>query len=195
LFSLDTISEKDFDKYKKKYNTRINTDTAAVVWTDTSFIITTEKSIDTFNTVISWRASWYYFKGLLEPLNLYIVLGIDGHNEVGWLEVRDKKTGKAYYLEAPSDYPIEVLCISPAQTFLLGYVNDLYDGNGFFSIMKINKNKSIYTFAQAFDVHIAKTYIEELVWINENSFAIKAVKEYTDEENIPSFYLKVSFSN
>lgn len=194
VFRLDTITGREFIKIKKKYKTHINKDSSKVKWTDTSFVIKFDKTERIFTANQNDYSFFEYYLGLLEPLNLYIVHGVDGDNEVGWMELIDKKTGKSYGFGSPSDYPIEALRISPKRTYLLGYVNDLYDDHSFISILKINTQKNTFTLSDFYGINIAGTYIKELVWIDEQSFAIAADDRYTDENtSVGKYFLKISF--
>ncbi len=193
VFKLDTISLSDFTKYKKKYKPEINKDSSKVKWTDTSFTIKFDNTERTFVANQNDYSFFEYYLGLLEPLNLYMVHGVDGHNEIGWMELIDKKTGKAYVFESLSDYPIENLCISPKYSYLLGYVNDLYDGRCFISLLKINRKKNTYTLNDFYGINMEKTHCKELVWIDENSFAIAADDTYTYDTVAPKYYLRISF--
>jgi hypothetical protein len=193
IFKLDTITLNDFSKYKKKYKTHLNKDSSKIRWTDTSFIIKFEKTERIFVANRNDYSFFEYYLGLLEPLNLFIINGIDGHNEIGLMELIDKRTGKSYGFGSPSDYPVETVCISPKYNYLLGYVNDLYEGNSFISIVIINTKKNNYILKDFCGINMDETHIKDLVWIDENSFAIAADETYTYDTVAPKYYLRISF--
>jgi hypothetical protein len=193
IFKVDTITQKDFDRFKKQYKTHIDTSESKIIRTDTSFIITTEKSKLTFVANKNDYGFFEYYQGLLVPLNLYLVHSIDGHNEIGWLQLIDKKTGKSYQYESDYDYPIETVFLSPKKSYLLGLSNDMYTGESMLSLLQINSKGSSYYLSGCCKAYLTQTVVEELVWINEKTFAIKVLKGYVGEISTPSLYLKLSF--
>ena len=81
----DTITKTDFQKYKKRYRTKIDTDSLKLNWTDTSFTIKTEHDKITCNTRITDDFPFHDYQGFLVPLNLFVVSFTDGRNEYGAL--------------------------------------------------------------------------------------------------------------
>lgn len=200
LIEFDSITKDDFVNYKKKYHSKIEMDSSKIIWTDTSFIIKSENWSTTFNTKVTDDFPWNYYKGFLEPLNFFLVLNIDGRNELGILLLIDKVTGKQYYLSSGYDYPCESVFISPKNNYLFSYANNGAENNQCsFSILKIDKTKKHFKIKGFNGSEINTWTINDIVWINENSFAL-SVKEkidLTDNENGSGIdhYLKGSFNN
>lgn len=197
--TFDTITMNDFAIYRKKYHSKIDTDSSKLVWTDTSFTIKTENWKTAFNTNVTYYFPYNYYLGFLEPLNLFIVSNIDGHNELGTLLLIDKKTGKEFYFSSGYDYPCEAIFISPKNNYLLSYANNWSEHNQcMISILKIVRTKNHYQL-KGFSVFNSDQWtINEIAWINDNSFAL-SVKEKIDLRNYDknngiNHYLKASFT-
>ncbi len=192
------ISKNEFSEYRKKYHSKINTDSSKVAWTDTSFIIKTNSDKKVYNTRITDDFPYNYYLGFLDPLNLYIVSNIDGRNELGMLLLIDKQTGKEFYYSSGYDYPCEALCISPKNNYLLSYANNWAEHNQcMISVMKIVKSKNNYKLKALVSFDSDSWTINDIAWINDNSFAL-SVKEKIDltnydKENGVDHYFKASF--
>lgn len=195
-FNIDTITESDFLKYKGKYKSKLNKDSALVEWTDTSFIITTEHSKKAFNTLITDDHPFNYYLGFLKPLNLFVTWHIDGHNEIGSMMLLDKVSGKSFELSSPFDNPNETVLLSPKENYLISFANTWYETDHcFISVIQINKSKKHFKPLFKYGLYIDKVNIEDLIWINENSFAIavaEAIDDAAENENKKRCYLKAS---
>lgn len=196
-FAFDTISEKEFLKYRMKYRSKIKTDSTKLAWTDTSFTIATENWKTVFNTKITDDFPYNYYFGFLEPLNLFLVSNIDGKNELGILLLIDKITGKNYFLSSGFDYPNEALCISKENNYLLTYANNWAETNQCsLAIYKIEKN-NIHFKLKFFNGSTLDSFtINELAWIDDTHFAL-SVKVKTDlndyeKESGTNYFLKTS---
>jgi hypothetical protein len=194
---IDTITEKEFVKYKNRYQSKINYDSSLVVWTDTSFTIKCDSSVHTFNTRVTDDFPYCYYKGLLQPLNLYIVWSIDGRNEIGSLLLIDKKTGKVFVFDSGFDEPLTTLFISPGNKYLMSFANTWYESDHcYIPILKINPAKNKFTLNYFYSFCIDKVNIDDMIWVSDNSFAL-LVTEKENQKNADSIkhknYLKASF--
>lgn len=195
-FIIDTITESDFLKYKGKYKSKLNKDSSLVEWTDSSFIITTEHSKKTFNTLITDDHPYNYYLGFLKQLNLFVTWYIDGHNEIGSMMLLDNVSGKSFELSLPFDNPNETVLLSPKENNLITYANTSYETDHcFISVIQINKSKKHFKPVFKSGLYIDKVNIEDLVFINENSFAIavtEAIDGAGENETKKRCYLKAS---
>jgi hypothetical protein len=196
----DTITKDDFITHKKNYHSKIDMDSSKVIWTDTSFKIKTKNWENTFNTTISDDLPWNYYKGFIEPLNFFLILNVDGKNELGILLLIDKVTGKQYFLSSGYDQPCESVFLSPKNNYLFSYANKQTENNQCaFSILKIDETKKHFKFKGFTGLEINTWTINDMAWINENSFAlsVKAKTDFTDNENGSGidYYLRGYFNH
>jgi hypothetical protein len=194
----DTISKEEFNKYKKHYHSKTNTDRTKVGWTDTSLIVTTLDSSYTFPADTNDYSLFTNYNGYLKFLNLFIITEIDGKNEIGTLMLIDKKTNKTYYLESGFDDECEPPILSPKNNFLLSVSNDTYaDNASFITLVKISKNKKTFSYHGFINFTTDQWKINDYFWIDDNSFALKVVtttrNEETNETAEVENYLRVSF--
>lgn len=187
----DTISSTEFEKMRSVFKSKMIRDTSLVRWTDTSFIISTG------NTEISFRANrkddsiFEYYLGYLSPLQLFAVSSIDSRQEIGYLKLVDKVSGTYFYMESPSDYPMDSLEISSKNKFLSAYVNDLYNDRVFVSLFKISQNEGKYSFMDAGGIYFLQSRMLDLVWLNENEFSVYLYELDPEGLLIQELYLKV----
>jgi hypothetical protein len=205
VFQFDTISKIVFSKYLRAYNPKINTDTSNIIRTDTTFSVTTANSC--INFPADQRNELKHFTGyvgFLEPLNLFVLQDIDGHNEVGTLLLLDGITGKRFYFESPFDEPYETVKISPKDQYLLAYANTWYEhDHSFISILKIKKDGTHYKLKDFAGSYMNNTLIEEAVWIDETNFALSVVEKIISMDEVSGeriqtgekhYFLKASFT-
>lgn len=178
----DTISNKQFVGYSKRYRSKLNL-TKNISVKDSSFILQMDQKEVVFNTVVTDDFPWNEYVGLLEPLNLYVVLNVDGRNETGSLNLIDKRTGKTYYFTSPFDYPCETVRLSPKNQYLLSFANNWYENNqSFISILKIDRSGKQYKLKAFVSLDITQWTVNDIVWIDDHRFAL-SVKEKIDLEN------------
>jgi hypothetical protein len=193
------IDESTFNKHKKAYKNPVDKDTTRITWLDSTIVVKTAKRNYTYayrDVDGCYPESVYYYQGYIKPLGLYILTGVSPFNEVGWTRAIDHNNGKVY--DIPNDMEgAEMPIPSPKSKFLLVYANDVFEhADAYIGLHKIGKDKEGLTysyFAQAgknefgnsaysFDstyteennMEERKTWeIEEMVWINDYSFAFK----------------------
>jgi hypothetical protein len=173
FFQADTISLKDFEKIKSKFKSSLNRDTSLVKWTDTSFVVQTNKSEVYCRADKRDYSEFDYYIGYLKSLQLYFISDVIARVEVGTLKVIDKNSGKIFYLESPSDYPLETIEISSELNLLSAYVNNLYSNESFVSLFEISKNEIMYSLKDYSGFFILNSRIKELIWQNEYEFVLK----------------------
>ena len=168
LFAIDTVPVADFKRYKAKYTSQLNSDSGLVSWTDTSLVINHNHYIADKRDYSEFN----YYLGYIEPLQLYCVSYINGKNEIGLLTLEDQVTGKIFYLESSSDYPLTTPDVSPDITLFSAYVNDLYDYYSFISFFKINKSGSKFCLEDYSGLKFPNSRIDDFVWLGSSIFAI-----------------------
>jgi hypothetical protein len=206
-FSFDTITQKDFEQYKKNYHSKLKQDSTRITVIDTCLIIKTQDSSYTFcspkNKIVNGYeqftdASYYYYNGYISSLGLYSITVIDLHNEIGQTFLIDSKTNKKYALFAPFDDECEPPLVSPKNKYMLSISNNVYEDNqGFITLIGIEKNKGVFSYKGLIAYTSNEWKIRELVWINEKTFALHIVistrNEQTNEITQTENYLKGSF--
>lgn len=201
------IDENAFNKHKKAYKSPVDKDTTRITWLDSTIVVKTAKRNYTYTyREVDGRypESIHYYQGYIKPLGLYILQGVSPFNEVGWTRAIDHNNGKVYNI--PNDMEgVEMPLPSPKSKYLLVYANDVFEhADAYIGIHKIGKDKEGLTysyFAQAgknefgnsaysFDSTYTEEYnmeerknwvIEEMVWLNDYSFAFKIFRNYYDE--------------
>ena len=180
----DSISKNDYANYKKSYHSKIILDSSNIVFTDSTFTIKTENKKITFQTWSErYPPNYSYYLGFLKPLNLFLVQDINGNDEVGSLLLIDNRTGKIFYFYSEGDEPYEKPLISPKNNYLLSSVYISYENECFIKILKVKRNKHNYQLENFALEKIWYWYIEEIVWINENSFALSVKEKNNSDEN------------
>jgi hypothetical protein len=195
-FKVDTISEHDFLKHKKHYNSKINFDSLKVRWTDTAFIVKTGNSHWAFN-IDRKKISEVndYYLGFLEPIHLFMVERVYGTNEISDLFLVSSKTEKVFiFAESPFDTPMASPLISPANNFLLSFTNSYYD-QWFISIFKIKLADGDCKLQDLHGLFCDKASIEEVVWVNESSFVVYMKTKLSESGAANDLFLKVSFED
>jgi hypothetical protein len=173
FFQADTISLKEFERIKSKFRSGLNRDTSLVKWTDTSFVVPTIKSEKNCGTVDRKNSQIDYYIGYVESLQLFAMTSIASRQEIGFLKIIDKVSGKIFYIESPSDYPLETIEVSSDTNLLSSYVNDYYSNESFVSLFEISKIGNNYSLKDYLGFFILKSRIKELIWLNANELAIK----------------------
>lgn len=197
-FRFDTITQAEFEKYKRNYQWNITTAENGIIHTDTSFSIHTSDSTFSFPSDTNNYSQFAYYNGFITPLRLHVVTYIDGHNGVGNLFLVDEKENKVYAVESEFDDPCESPLISPKRNYMVSISNNTFDdNNSFISIIKINKHRKTYTYEGLGNISSLAWKIKELAWMDERSFALRVVtltrNEATGDAAETEIYLKVSF--
>jgi hypothetical protein len=169
----DTISQGEFEGYKKLYHSKINTDTSKVLWTDTSFLISGKNWNRDYNIVATEAEPFNNYMGYIEPLGLYMVTNIDGRNETAMFYLVDQKTGKEFFLSSGFDYPCVTALLSPKNNFLLSWSNNEYEYNeSMLVVLKVVKHRKKFQLRGFVDFSTNQWRVQDVVWVNENSIAL-----------------------
>jgi hypothetical protein len=152
--------------------------------TDSSFIVKTKNSIFEISDTISYESSYYYKRFISSIPAHYITHCGEGYCSAFLL---DYKTDERFYLDAPFDAGIKGMQLSKNKTYLVVYssydgpdYDDYYATRSTFTFYKIKKNKGIKGMIVYYSFESTEWSIEELIWINNNTLALKV---YTGERN------------
>ena len=195
-FTYDTITKKDFIAFKKKYNPQIDTSSTRIIRTDTSFLIKTPQFKKYFRAdQRDLYGGFNEYLGFIKPLNLFAIQ-FSGSGVSG-LRFIDSKTGKLYGVESPFDNGCVNPLLSPKNRYFLSYANNVFEDNeSFIVILKVTVDKETYTLENFISLTIGKWYIKDIVWINENSFALSVETETKSDDNseptVKKYYLKAT---
>lgn len=201
LIRIDTISKKEFLKYKKAYSSKILMDTSVIYRTDTSFILKKENFSDTFQAFRICECTAASYLGLIEPLNLYMVNLVDMHNEIAFTILLDSRTGKSFDVPTCSDPGPEGVLISPKEGYLLTFSNSFYNrDNCCIYLIKIDKNvaEHSYKLSSYLEVNLNRLNIKEMAWVNDRSFVLSVndqvnPEDYNERHKL-SYWLKISLN-
>lgn len=191
FFQADTISLVEYEKMKLKFLSKLNQERNLIRWTDTSFVVKTNKSEVNCRADKRDYSEFEYYIGYLKELQLYFISDVVARVEVGTLKVIDKVSGKIFYLQSPSDYPLETIEVSPGINLFSSYVNDYYSNESFVSLFEISKNGKMYSLKDYSGFFILNSRIKELIWLNENEFALKLNSIDEERKELEVVYMKI----
>lgn len=188
ILEFENISKSKFITYKNNYHTKLDTNSTKITYDDSTFTIKTSKSkrkypnrLNTNNYTTKGYSVEY--KGFNNYLKLYILesISVGGDFSFGYSFFIDSLTNKLYSLIGHSDYSFEPSVFSPNNEYMVTYVYDLLSPHEcFLGVIKISKDNGVFTYKEFASAQTE--LIEELVWINDNSFAIK-INYQTYNEN------------
>ena len=172
----ETISEYLFLEYKNKYNDKIFYDSANVVSTENDLYIKTLAGEYHFQKIEypgSYDFSFYSYLGYLKPLNLHLYesLGRMYSN----IYAIDRLTGERFYVDNFSRINTYDILVSKEEDQLLIYNSEGDSPESYIKIYQLDAKK-VTEVAGFFS---EEWNIEELVWIEKNSFALKTYTEET----------------
>ncbi len=183
MIRIDTISGAAFEKFKKKYSPKIDRDSTRAAWTDTSFTVKFKNISTAFPANRICECTSFSYIGFLKPLNLFLINSVDMKNELAYMLMIDSNTGKSYESFTPYDEGTAAVCISSGNTYLLTYANTTYEHNQcVLDLLRINPQNGYYRLQDVMQININNLNINDLVWINENSFALSVREEVLSED-------------
>lgn len=166
----ETITEKQFKGFKKKYNWGIDTSSKNAFYSDTSFTLKTDAPSRIY---VSNKLYLYSYVGYQKSLNFFIVDYVSAPSAIEVLFLVDKKTATEYELASPFDNGMGLPLISPKGNFLLSVSNNVFTKNeAGIVLLAIKKNNTSFTLENYYDVTLNKWIILDAVWVDENCFAL-----------------------
>lgn len=187
--SFEVISEKTFLDYKKRDKKTLMT--SKPIQKDSFFYFNTQSKLWFFkNMVKDWQnlnhEHWYEYMGYDRALKMYILTEYSVSENLGFgnLMLIDSLTNTRYELISVGDGNVEIPTSSPHNRFLVYYYNYEYEQkNSFIGLLKINNRQNPRTFLLEHASYESTDWgIEDLVWIDDNSFAIKGYEEVYENE-------------
>jgi len=187
--TFENINLSEFLNYKKNYRSKLNTDTSKVVSSDTAFTIRTSKSKFSFpkpppTSSVKTKNYYVYYKGFNDHLKIYVLESYSVGSEFtfGFSFFIDSISNVKYELIEHSDYSFQPPVFSPDNRFMITYVYDLLSPNEcFLGVIKITADKDSFSYKEF--ASATTELIEELVWINNSSFAMKVNHQTYNEKN------------
>jgi len=178
--ALEEITRAEFERYGEAHRPRLDPSLSRVQHTNTTFTIPTAKARLVFNR--DWenrltedQVGYYYAKygGYYPDLGLYAV-GVNGSAAIEWGEqlLIDAETSVVYVLSPIGDGPSGAHSVSPGNTYLAYYDNQLVSSaETFIGLIRISGRPRHY---QAYAGYLARNQIvESLVWIDDQAFAVR----------------------
>jgi hypothetical protein len=193
ILEFEDIPKSTFITYKKNYHTKLNTDSSKVVYADSTFTIQTAKAKIKYQTLIKTKEKrsghYTYYKGFIDDLKLYVLEGysVGAEFTLGDSWLIDSATNICYEFVGHSDYPFEPPIFSPNNQYMVTYIKNLFTPEEcFLGIIKITKEENTFKYKEFASTKTG--LIEDLVWINNNAFALKVKHEKYDEINRKYIY-------
>jgi hypothetical protein len=181
---LAPFTENEYHKHLSETTLIENYSNPNFAKTDSSYIVKTKNSVFEISDTISFESSYYYNRFFSSIPAHYITQCGEGYCSAFLL---DYKTDERFYLDAPFDAGIKGMQLSKNNTYLVVYSSyngpdyvDYYSTRSSFTLYKINKNKGIKGMTVYYTFNSTEWSIEELIWINNNTLALKV---YTEERN------------
>ena len=169
--------------YKNNYDDKILFDSTKIARPGFSFSLEIETGIQEFSCPKDYNGC-YYYGGYLEPLQVYLIS--QSQHLYGESFAVSHKDGEQFPFYSPFDSGANSVFLSKEEDQLLVFANPPYSRGAFIGLYQIEqKNGDVYFFAlRAFQTE--KWSIEELVWIDNNSFALKVYNDrgYSEEEDM-----------
>ncbi|TDG35629.1 hypothetical protein EZJ43_13500 [Pedobacter changchengzhani] len=198
----EPIFKKEFEKFKELYNDQIDTSKKRTIQSSKIFSVKTKDSLYNFEQDTLNYDSFYYYDGFIKPLDLFLVYYADSRNELGIFYAIDGKSNNFYEISSPFDGGLIKPLVSPKLKWLLYYVNNDYETKiSFISLLKIEQKETNIKYTDYLGYNSDKWQIDDAIWINENTFALKVFDKYyetmpnqmIEERHKNIRYLKVSF--
>jgi hypothetical protein len=186
------IRAQEFIAFKKAYHNPIDTSIERILHSKTGFEIKTADSLYTYKY---YDDNFGEYKGYIKPLKLYLIYSGNGPNEIAWIEAIDSLNNKSYLIEPDSDDGLMQTRVSPGVKYILWFSNYWYgDRYSFISIVKINHESNFFKYKDYLGHRSGEWLIDEIVWINDNSFALRIYDEEAENRRLVNVrYLKASF--
>ncbi len=156
------IDFKSFEFYKKNYDLKIQTDTTKTAKRGESFILNTSHAIYKFPCELHC----YYYAGYSKPLRSHLIWD---SRDVSQLFLLDSITGESYLINEDGSNPF----ISKNERQLITYSSSEFEHITFITLYKRDDLSSRFDFSKCDSYMTENWLIRELVWIDENSFALK----------------------
>ncbi len=202
-FNFENIDSTEFRNIKSMYINKVENDSTKIILKNTLFIIKTAKGNRTFNIDYDGKSgnrgfSWTTYKGYIPALNSYLLeRWSNSEFTFGESYLIYSVTNTEFKFQSLFDGANELPVISPQNTYLISYANSVYEPEGAcrLSLIKIHKSKNRLKFKGYIYFESNQWSIAEIIWINENSFALKVnSQKYNGEKWEDTFnYLKTSF--
>jgi hypothetical protein len=189
LITIDSLNlvpytENEYNKYFSEAKIIKNYSNPNFTKTDSSYIVKTKNSVFEISDTISYESSYYYKRYISSIPAHYITHCGEGYCSDFLI---DYKTDERFYLDAPFDAGIKGMQLSKNNTYLVVYstydgpdYDDYYSTRSSFTLYKIEKNKGLKGMTVYYSFDSTEWSIEELIWINKNTLALKV---YTGERN------------
>jgi hypothetical protein len=178
--ALDEITQAEFERYQKSYRPQLDPSLSRVQHTNTTFTIPTAKARLVFNRdwknrIYEDRVGYYYaeYRGYYPDLGLYAV-GVNGSAAIEWGDflLIDSATSTVYALASIGDSPSGAHLVSPGNTYLAYYDNQVVSSaETFIGVIRITGSPRHYREYASF--RLASHLVESLVWINDHAFAVE----------------------
>ncbi len=179
------LKESDADAYNAipKLNTAaFLVDSNQMELTDSTIILRTSSSILSYpkrfeneNYIYERGFYWLEYKGFHENLKLYHTEEWwNGEFTLGRTLLIDSLNNIGYTLESQTDGIIDLLSISPENRFIICISHDIFDDEVNLQLISISAASNKIRLHNHSSGFLSGQIIEEICWVNEFEFAIKA---------------------
>jgi hypothetical protein len=178
--ALEEITQAEFERYRKSYRPQLDPSLSRVQHTNATFTIPTARARLVFNRDHNTRINedqigYYYaqYRGYYPDLKLYAVRA-NGSAAIEWGEdlLIDSETSTVYLLASIGDGPSGAHLVSPGNTYLAYYDNQVVSSpETFIGLLRITGSPRRYQEYASF--RSPDHFVESLAWIDDRAFAVK----------------------
>ncbi|WP_249475080.1 hypothetical protein [Luteimonas galliterrae] len=197
------ISKAEFDRYKSVYRPKLDPQPSRITITETTFTIDTNLAKLTFyrenqDLLDRHHACWMVYKGYYPELKTHALVDAseaEGLN-FGTYMLVDSDTNTAYSLASmEADGAVETPLVSPGNGYLAYYQNSPYKPGTFIGLIRITGDPKRFREYASFSSREYKdsdrfNSVEDLVWIDDDAFAVKAahIEKFSETRPEPKYF-------
>jgi len=178
----DKISEQEFLEFKNNYDNKIVLDASKVERPGFPFSLEIGNKIEEFPCPKDYIGC-YYYGGYLTPLEIYLIqVGHRGYTESFAIH---RKNGEQFPFYSPFDAAASSVLISKEEDQLMTFAVTAFDRVSFIGHYKIEQEGEDVYFSELKEFQTDEWKINELVWMDKNTFALKVYDQevWSNEAN------------
>lgn len=179
------IDSLKYVEFKMQYPNEVLLDSTKKTIVDSSFVLLINGREQTF---INEYDNRYYYRGFLPSVQSYVLT----HCGILWCltSLVDRTSGKQLELDSTFDNEAEIPIISKNGNMMLVFANNVFSPDSYISLYQRVDKEDNLGFSLVFDISKDRWDIQEAIWINDNSFALKLAEYGSNEGENDSINIK-----
>ena len=159
----EKINVNDFKIYKSKYENKVIPDSSKITKTDQFFTLKFSNKLYKFTSTLNHI---YDYVGYSKPLKSHLIWD---RKDVSQIFLLDSITGESYLINEDGSNPF----ISKNEKQFITYSSSDFEHITYITLYKKDDLSTRFDFSKCGSYMTEKWLINELVWIDENTFALK----------------------